>query len=281
MPALVRIVNLPHLVFIESACSAFLSSYSRGDFFIYTKYASKFAPGGQRILVVSIFWMRYLKIMGALLRFPCTFQSGFGVAYRLSKSKSIISDGLLTEWLHQKGYIQPDDFTSVANLKPSFNVKSDIQLIIGSNWYEFGTLSLKKYEALLCAWNRTYPNAYYFPHPKEKRSLARRVFEGRLIETNETIEQYCKKNGVPSHVIGIGSTALASLGILATSNLIIELVTIAPHECDGRNSDVLDPFLLKKSGLKFCLGDLSEVIKTILKNASLVTIKESELLISD
>jgi hypothetical protein len=278
---LIRIPNLPHLVFIESACPAFLSNYSKGNFFIYTKYSSQFAPSNQGMLVVSKFWMKVLKILAALFRFPCTFQGGFGLAYRLSKNKSVISDGLLTEWLYQYGHIQPKVFISVAHLEPRFNVKPDVQLIVGSNWYEFGTLSLQKYEALLRAWNQSYPNAYYFPHPKEDRLIARKVFEGRLIETSESIESHCKKNGIPSHIIGMGSTALASLGKLATSNVIIELVKISSHNCDGRNGDVLDPFLLKNRGVKICLNDMSDVIKTILKNASLVTIIESELLISD
>ncbi len=273
--------SLPHLVFIESACPAFLSNYSKGDFFVYTRYASQFAPSNQRMIVVSRFWMKVLKILAALFRFPCTFQGGFGLAYKLSKNKSVISDGLLTEWLYQYGYIQSKVFISVAHLQPIFNVKPDVQLIVGSNWYEFGTLSLKKYEALLRAWSKSYPNAYYFPHPKEDRLIARKVFEGRLIDTSESIEPYCKKNGIPGHVIGVGSTALASLGKLATSNVIIELVKISPHDCDGRNRDVLDPFLLKRRGIKICLNDMSDVIKTILKNVLLVTIIESELLISD
>ncbi|MEN9862357.1 MAG: hypothetical protein RLZZ601_121 [Pseudomonadota bacterium] len=275
------IPTLPHLVFIESACPAFLSSYSKGNVFIYTNYSSQFAPDNQEMLVVSKFWMRALKILAALLRFPCTFQSGYELAYRLSKEKSVISDGLLTEWLHQRGHIQPKFFTSVARLKPRFSVKQDTQLILGSNWYEFGTLTQKKYEALLRTFNQMYPNANYFPHPKEDRSLARRIFEGRLIEASESIEFYCKKNGIPSHIIGIGSTAMASLGMLAVSNLVIELFTISPDDCDGPNGDVLDPFLLKKRDLKFSLSDLSEVIKEILKNTSPVTIKERKLLISD
>lgn len=281
MVGLICSPRLPHLVFIESACPAFLASYSKGDFFIYTKYSSQFALSNQGMLVVSKFWMKALKILAALFRFPCTFQSGFGLAYRLSKNKSVISDGLLTEWLYQRRHIQPKFFISVAHLEPSFNVKAGTQLIVGSNWYEFGTLSQKKYEALLHAWNQAYPNACYFPHPKENRLIARKIFNDRLIEAGESIESYCKKNGIPSYIIGMGSTAMASLGMLAASNLTIELVTIESDDCDGKNGDVLDPFLLNKKSLKFCISDLSGVIKEILKNASLVTIKESKLLISD
>lgn len=273
--------RLPHLVFIESACPAFLSIYANGDLYIYTTYSVQFAPADQNKLTVPLFLIRYLKIAAAILRFPCTFQGAYGVAYQFSKRKEVISDGLLTEWLHQQSHIRPDKFISVANLESKFPVDSDKQLIIGSNWYEFGTMSLRKYEALLRAWNEKYPLAYYFPHPKERRDIAKKIFGNRLIESNQSIEPYCIKNSIPGHIIGLGSTAMATLGKLASSEVKIEIVSIDPRHCDGRNGDILDPHLLSHRNIKITLGELPDVIRSILKDAPLVSIVESNLVLAD
>lgn len=273
--------DLPHLVFIESACPAFLSNHANGDMYFYTSYSSQFAPIDQRKIIVSSFWIRYLKILAALLRFPCTFQTAYGSAYRLSKIKSVISDGLLTEWLYQQSHIKPASFISVTNLTPHCKVESAQQLIIGSNWYEFGSMSLYKYEALLHAWNEKYPCALYFPHPKEGRDMAKKIFGDRLIESSQTIEPYCIKNGIPSHVIGLGSTAMATLGKIANSEIKVEIVSLDAKHFDGRNVDVVDPYLLKNKNIKLTLVDLSEVIRLILKDSPLVSLVETDLFLAD
>jgi hypothetical protein len=273
---------LPHLVFIESVCPAFLSSFSDGDLFIYTEQCSKFAPVGQRIIVVPTFFMRHLKILGALFRFRCTFQDPLGVAYYLSKNKSVISDGILTEWLHKKGHIKPDQFISVTNLVSTLKVNTNDQLIIGNNFYEFGTFSMKRYEEFLIALSRAYPMARYFPHPKEGREVPRRIFGKNMIESDVGIEIYCKENGLPSHIVGfLGSTAMASLGRLANSKIIIEGIRINGSICDGHAGDITDTHILAKKSIRVTLEDLAATVEDILRSASYVTIKTKEFLLTD
>jgi hypothetical protein len=273
---------LPHLVFVESACPAFLSTYSDGNLFIYTEQSSRFAPVGQRVIVVSTFMMRYIKILCALFRFPCTFQGGFGLAYRLSKNKSVISDGILTECLFQKKYIKPSAFISVSNIVPRLSVNTGEQLILGNNWYEFGTFSLEKYENFLRALNRAYPKANYFPHPKEGRDIPRRIFGAKLLESDINIEAYCMSNGLPANIIGfLGSTSMASLGKLANSKITIEAINISSVGCDGPAGSVTDPLLLAKKSIRVTLSDLEETVEYILKLAPYVTIKKKELMLAD
>ncbi len=276
------LIALPHLVFIESACPAFLSKRSNGSLFIYTEGASKFAPAGQRLIVVSTFLMRYLKILGALFRFPCTFQGGFGIAYELSKTKSVISDGILTEWLIKKGHIKPTEFISVTNLVSHLNVNANDQLIIGSNWYEFGTFSLKRYEEYLRALNQAYPEALYFPHPKEGREIPKKIFGIKLIEFDRGIETYCVQNGLPGKIIGfLGSTAMASLGKSANSMVKIDAINIDASICDGPVGDISDPFLLKKRSIRVTLQDLEDTVVDIMGFAPHVTITKKKFIVID
>lgn len=272
---------LPHLVFIESACPAFLSKFSNGSLFIYTEESSKFTPVGQRVIVVTSFLMRYLKILGALFRFPCTFQSGFGIAYQLSRNKSVISDGILTEWLFKQGYIKPNEFISVVNLVSNLNVNTNEQLIMGNNWYEFGTFSLKRYEEFLRALNKAYPEARYFPHPKEGCEIPRRIFGEKMIQFQGGIEVYCEQNSLPGHIIGfLGSTAMVSLGKLANSKLTIDAININASVCDGPAGELTDPSLLKKRSILITLRDLAETAEDILKFAPNVAIKKKEFILA-
>jgi hypothetical protein len=222
--------------------------------------------------------MRYLKMLCALFRFPCTFQGGFGVAYRLSKNKSVISDGILTEWLYKKGYIKPENFISLTSIEPGLMVKGNTQLILGNNWYEFGTFSLQRYEVYLKILNKSYPDAYYYPHPKEGREMPRKYFGPKLIESTDNIESYCSKNGVPPYLIGfLGSTAMATLGKLAKSNITIDAIKFESNDCDGPIGAVTDPFLEKKLGIKITLSDLEKTVEEILNGVQTVSIKEKKI----
>jgi hypothetical protein len=271
----------PHLVFIESSCPAFLSKYSDGGLFIYSKESYKFSPHGQRTLVVPSYLMRYLKILGALFRFSCTYQGAYGIAYNLSKNKSVISDGILTEWLYKKGHIKPHKFISIADLEPSIPVKENIQLILGNNWYEFGTFSFQRNEAYLKILKKSYPDACYYPHPKEGRVLPRKIFGPKLIEPVDNIETFCNRNGVPRYLIGfLGSTAMASLGKLAKSNMTIEAIKFNSSDCDGPKGDVTDPFLQKKRGIKITLSDIEETVENILNGVQTVSIREKKIFFS-
>lgn len=267
----------PQFVFIESSCPAFLSTYSDGSLFIYTKNAFKYSLTGQNTLVVPFFLMRYLKIVCALC-FPCTFSGGFGIAYRISRSKSIISDGILTEWLYKEGHIKPRKFISIANVKPSLPVDEESQLILGNNMYEFGVLSYQRNHDYLRMLRKNYPDAYYYPHPKEGRDLLREVFGTKLIDSSDNIEAYCRKNGVPGHLIGfLGSTAMASLGKLAKSSITIDAIKIHAGDCDGPQGEITDPLLLHKKGIKVTMSGLEEVVVGILADDSSVKINVKQI----
>jgi hypothetical protein len=272
---IVNVLFMLSVVFIESSFPAHLSQYTKGDLFIYTKSASKFSHSNQRKIVVGDFLMRYLKIIFALLGFSCTFQGGFGLAFKLSRCKSVISDGILTELLYQEGHFHSDNFISAAAITPSIPVqKNSSKLILGNNFYEYGSFTLESYESYLRVLKGNYPDAYYFPHPREISNVPVKVFGDRLIENTSNIESYCQTHGIPSHIIGfLGSTAMVSIGKLANSDLMIDAIHLQSNEYDGPQKDISDPFLLKTRSIKVTFEVLEATALRILADVSNVTIK--------
>jgi hypothetical protein len=267
---------MPHLVFVESSFPSYLSQYSDGDLFIYSKKASRYSRAGQKILIVPNFSMRYLKLFFAILRFTCTYQGGFSkLLYFFSKKKYIISDGILSEWLYANGYIKAEKFISIDHILPDFNVQENKTVILGGNFYEFGILSLFRYKKYLKLLRERFPQAYYFPHPKETSQLPNEIFDNKLILTSDNIEIYCEKNGIPQNLIGfLGSTAMASLGKLANSAITIEPVRFNANDCDGPLGNLTDPELLKKSNIRVDLDILEDTVFNMLVNVPNVTLKD-------
>lgn len=254
------------LAFIESSFPAYLSRFSDADWFVYSKNASKYSPPNQKIIVVPDFAMRILKVLCSFLRFKCTFQGGYGLAYKIARNKSVISDGILTEWLYKKGYIKPEQFISIDKIEPCLPVLEGKQIIVGNNFYEFGNFTLATYLDYLKQLRSLYPQAYYFPHPREVSIHPENIFGDYLIKTDGNIESYCHRYGVPNHIIGyVGSTAIASIGKLASSNIIIEAIKIPENYCDGPTGNLTDPFLLQSKGIRINLTILEQVVEQILE----------------
>jgi hypothetical protein len=186
-----------------------------------------------------------------------------------------VSDGVLTEWLFKREYIKPNEFISVDKIESNLPVNTEENLILGNNWYEFGVFSLKRYEEFLHALQIAYPNAKYFPHPKEVGSIPGIIFGEKLIKYEKGIESYCAQYGIPRIIIGfLGSTAMVSLGKLATSKVEIDAINISSDVCDGPSGDITDPLLLSKRSIRITLSDLADTVEDILKYNENVSIKK-------
>ncbi|HEY0666723.1 MAG TPA: hypothetical protein VGD22_01020 [Sphingobacteriaceae bacterium] len=185
----------------------------------------------------------------------------------MTANRSVISDGILTEWLYRTGHIKPKKFISIGRIEPCLPVIEGKQIIVGNNFYEFGNFTLETYLNYLQQLKLLYPKAFYFPHPKELSIHPENIFKEYLIKTDYNIESYCHKYGVPGHIIGyVGSTAIASIGKLANSNVIIEAIKIPEDYCDGPTGNSTDPFLLQSRGIKIDLTILEEVVEQILQD---------------
>ncbi len=260
------------IYFIESSFPAFLSKYLRSGVFIYTKNSIKFANRENSILIRSLFLYKVLKIVLSILRFKCVFQGASGVAYNFSKSKTVISDGILTEYLFQAGLIKPKKFISINCIKPELGVKRNSKIILGNNFVETGNFSAENFKKYLNKLKEIFPEASYFPHPKEDLKSAMEIFGSNIIFSNSNIESYCFNYGVPEYLIGfIGSTAMASLVLLANEHVNIEYVKVDSKFFDGVYSTITDPFLLSK-GIEVNIEILEETVLNIIQNKSNIEI---------
>jgi hypothetical protein len=264
------------LYFIESSFPAFLTQFVKKGFFIYSQESVKYAPISQKKLVIkSIIFFKILKIFASLLQLKCTFQGGFGLAYNLSRNKSVISDGILTEWLYKEQHINPKNFISISKIEPSINVQNGKKIILGNNFYEFGSISKNNYKKYLLLLKKKFPDAYYFPHPKEKSNIPSNIFTKKLIISNYNIETYCKIEGIPENIISfIGSTAVASLALMSLSNLIIDAIVLNSNDYDGPLGNVTDPILFQKKKIKVTTEVLEKTVFEILNKKDNITINK-------
>lgn len=193
----------------------------------------------------------------------------------MSWSKSVISDGILTEWLSKEGYIKPKQFLSISTIRPTLPVSKGQHIILGNNFYEFGSFSLNKYQKYLEYLSLNFPNAYYFPHPKEASDLPKEIFKSKYIESNLNIESYCTINGIPENIIGfVGSTSVASLAHLAKDPIRIVAIKVHANDYDGPVGDITDPQLLTRRGIKVTTSILENMVIEIVSDLHNVTLDE-------
>jgi hypothetical protein len=270
--------TLLKVCFIESSFPAFLSRQVNADLFVYSKSAGKYASPNQKKIIIPDWLIRYAKIFCAAIGVYCFFQGGFGYAFRISRSKAIISDGILTEWLVLAGFIKPKTFISVNSIEPELSVNEELEVILGNNFYEFGNFSFSTYKKYLIYLKEKYPNALYFPHPREISDLPEKIFESKCMRENYNIETFSRIHGIPKRLIGfLGSTAMVSLANLAKAPIIINAEIIDKVDCDGPLGDITDPFLLQKMSIEVTLSKLTTTVKHLLSSNKNITIIESNI----
>jgi hypothetical protein len=187
-----------------------------------------------RSVFVSAFAIRCLKVIIGLLQFQMVQPDLLGFAYKINKTKSIISDGLLTEIIIDKCAIKPKYFYTLETQKKVKIETVEKTIIIGSNWVEFGSMSSENYMLHLQFLRNRYPEAIYFRHPRETGSEPEFVF-GKLQVDQPTlpIELHCLKNGIPRKIIGVCSTSLLSMPSLAPGCVDVDQIILENNFYDG------------------------------------------------
>lgn len=254
---------------IESAFPLFLSDRSYYDFRIVNISLKNKTIVKKNTLFVKFSLLRYFKYILAALRFDIVIQgSNLGSINKISKKVSVISDGMLSEYLYKKKIFHANSFTSVFDIKKediSWN-KLQKKIILGNNYIEFGSMSENNYVSILRHINENYPGYYYYPHPKESITLVQQVFKERVVPNTQPFESYILNNGIPKKVISIApSTCITSILILSDYEIDVSICNISLKYFDGPRNILIDDYLYKK-GIKVNIKVLTEFIIKMLQN---------------
>jgi hypothetical protein len=259
------------IIFVENAHALVILKLNdqlrknTGIFIVYEKLifigAKEILPEARSIFV-SALKIRILKNIISLLQFNMVQPDPLSFAYKINRSKLIISDGLLTEILVNKCIfktrflytIKKNQIVKVETLKEN--------IIIGSNWLEFGSMSLKNYMSHLKFLRNRYPEAIYFKHPRETGSEPEFVFGKQHIEQPKLpIELHCLKNGIPQKIIGVCSTSLLSIPRLAPGCVDVDQIILNDKYFDGPKKTLIYTVKARnQSGEEIHIKQLEEFI---------------------
>jgi hypothetical protein len=238
------------LLFIENLAGLHIASYS-SDLASgrHVKFVSRsvlaYVPAALRrrgvVIPLSSRVMRIVKPLLSLLQLPVVQQDPIGLAFRLSRSRHVLSDGLLTEYLVNELGVEVGRFYSLASVS---DVHADVVpgcAIVGSNWLEFGSMSEASYTSHLRFLHRQYPQAIYFCHPKETNRVPEQVFGAAQVRRPALpLEALLRQQGVPARLVGVCSSSLLALGTALGDRFEVDLVEVHPTHFDGWRTDTVE-----------------------------------------
>jgi hypothetical protein len=206
--------------------------------------------------------VRVLKPLLSLLQLPVIQQDPLGWAFRLGMWKQVLSDGLLTEFIVKRLGVPVRRFYSLTSIRGgSVNVVPGCA-IVGSNWLEFGSMSLTAYEAHLQYLARSYPEGLYYCHPKERSQVPEQVFGAKRVRRpDRPIEALLRSQGIPELLVGVCSSSLLSLAVVQVSQIRIELVCLELGIFDGPQADCVYRMKLPDGGHStISVGDMQHFL---------------------
>jgi hypothetical protein len=220
------------------------------------------------VLALAPSRLRILKPLLSLLQLPVIQQDPFGKSFRLGAWKQVLSDGLLTEYIVKRLGAPVRRFYSLASIRSGAGHIVPGHAIVGSNWLEFGSMSLEAYRAHLEFLNRQYPEAPYYCHPKERRGVAEDVFgPGRVKRPDRPVEAWLRAHGIPACIVGVCSSSLLSLAVAHPGQVRIELVTLQPQQFDGPQGDTIYTMKRPATGQsRVSVGDLQQFLHDELRS---------------
>jgi hypothetical protein len=252
---------------IESSFPLFLSDRMDYDFRIINSSLKNKTLLRKNSFFIKFSFLRYFKYILTVLRFDIYIQgSSLGLINKISSKISVLSDGMLSEYLYHKNLFHVNSFTSVFDIKKEFISWNKVQkkIILGNNYIELGSMSENNYVSILRHINENYPGYYYYPHPKENISLIRQVFIDKFISNNQPFESYILKNGVPTNVISIApSTCITSILLLSDYKIDVSICKIPLKYFDGPINVLVDYYLHNK-GITIDINMLTDFISDML-----------------
>ncbi len=211
-------------------------------------------------------YFKFFKVMLGLLQFPVVLQDPTSLIHRFNFWKRIISDGLLTEYLYTSLNVPIKVFYSIELIKIEAPI-IDLHAIIGTNWFEFGSMTESSYIYHLHFLKSNFPDAVYFPHPKEVNPHPFKIFgPNNCLRPNEPLETWFRNSGIPSKVTSVCSTSLVMLGMNNIGALSVNLISINNRHFDGFKRNILESFNKPiKEVSCLTVTDVQEFIISILK----------------
>ncbi len=190
------------------------------------------------VVTVPQSWVRVLKPLLSLTQLPVIQQDPYCWAFRIGPWKQVLSDGLLTEFIVKRLGAPVKRFYSIASVHDSGAATVPGCAIIGSNWLEFGSMTLQGYRAHLQFLQRRFPGAVYYCHPKERSDLPEQVFgAARVRRPDRPVEALLRAQGIPQRLVGVCSSSLLALAAGQGGRLQVDMVCLAPLQFDGPRGD--------------------------------------------
>lgn len=224
------------------------------------------------VVTLSAATVRVLKPLLSLLQLPVIQQDPLGWAFRLGMWKQVLSDGLLTEFIVKHLGAPVRRFYSLTSIRGGSAKVVPGCAIVGSNWLEFGCMSLTAYEAHLRYLAQSYPGALYYCHPKERSQMPEQVFGAdRVRRPDRPIEALFRNQGIPELLVGVCSSSLLSLALAPASPVLIELVCLEPSAFDGPQADCVYRIKLPDGNHgNISVGDIQRFLLAELNHLGLV-----------
>jgi hypothetical protein len=206
--------------------------------------------------------LRLLKPLLSLLQLPVIQQDPFGWAFRLGLWKQVLSDGLLTEFIVMRLGVRVRRFYSLASVRGGSAEVVPGCAIVGSNWLEFGSMSMASYQDHLAFLARTYPEALYYCHPKERSLLPEQMFgAARVRRPDRPLESLLRAQGIPERIVGVCSSSLLSLPMANRISITVDLVCPALDSFDGKQADSVYQIRRPDGDRdRVCVGDLQQFL---------------------
>lgn len=258
------------IIFIENLCGLQIAAYSPQlrryrSLKIMRKAIATYRPVTLRGPTLSLppQALRWLKFILGVMQFPIIQQDPYALAFRFNIWKRLLSDGMLTEFLTERYAAKSNEFYSVMSVDPVQCRVVDDCAIIGSNWLEYGSMSPQSYRRHLELLNREYPTAKHYCHPREQNRIPEEVFgSSRTIRLTEPVECHMWRDGIPSRLVTVCSSAVLSVVLGVTDGVDVDLVEPAEAHFDGPTGDAIKYTKRVETGARrISVGDLSRLLR--------------------
>lgn len=219
----------PVIVFVDSSYSLLSSFCLKPNIIFYPNtlapmvraFVSRLSSTKVTPVNMSSWQFKILVYLFSILPFRSYISA---CRYRPQSSPFVryLPDGQLTQILIDKNILPPRRFLSIQTTSDSLDalsfdlhVNDRLNIIIGSNWVEFGSMTLQSYIKYISSLSKLFPGYSYKSHPSEDPSHAANYFP--IINTELPLELFILEHGFPCHTVTSGSSATFFLSRLISS----------------------------------------------------------------
>jgi hypothetical protein len=250
----------PRLAFVDSFYSLLSAAHVNPHFIFYPlslhlcvqNVSAKHFRNTAYLICTSNWLFKVFSLIFSYL--PLTsFISACRFRYNSSPSVTYLSDGQLTQILISRKLLPADRFVQISDVSNTLSssstklsVNSSLEIIIGSNWVEFGCMTLASYKLYLQQLSAKYPGYQYKPHPDEDHYYPSQYFT--ILDSLTPLELYVLETGIPARVVTTGSSAsfflsssISSMGLVNCTHFYC--ISNIKDYCDGPRGNITGSFI--------------------------------------